>query len=150
MIDTDKDKLYKDTTVDASLSAVFFMEVLPSHDERVISTMKAIEEKLYIKEGIGGVARYENDHYHRVDDRYPNPWIVTTMWLADWYIEMGNLNKALELVNWVVKRQNEAGLLAEQFNPYTGKPLSVIPLTWSHAAFCRTVQKLDEKLKEQI
>ena len=150
MIDTDKGKLYKDTTVDASLSAVFFMEVLPPHDERVISTMRAIEEKLYIKEGIGGVARYENDHYHRVSDRYPNPWIVTTMWLADWYIQMDNLNRALELVNWVVKRQNQAGLLAEQFDPYTGKPLSVIPLTWSHAAFCRTVQKLDEKLKEQI
>ncbi len=147
MIDTDKNKLYKDYTIDASLSAVFFMGVLPPHDERVVSTMKAIEEKLYVKDGIGGIARYENDLYHRIDDTYPNPWIVTTMWLADWYIELGNLNRALELVNWATKRKSQAGLLAEQFHPRTGKPLSVIPLTWSHAAFCRTVQKLDEKLK---
>ncbi len=147
MIDTDKNKLFKDTTVDASLSAVFFMGVLPHNDERVVNTMKAIEDRLTIKDGIGGIARYENDRYHRQVEEYPNPWVVSTMWLADWYIEQGNLNKALEFVNWVVKRQSQAGLLAEQFHPYTGKPLSVIPLTWSHAAFCRTVQKLDEKLK---
>ncbi len=147
MIDIDKNKLFKDKTVDASLLAVFFMEVLPPNDKRIVNTVKAIEEKLIIKDGIGGVARYENDHYHRRYEQYPNPWIVTTMWLADWYIQQGNLTKALELVNWVVERQTQAGLLAEQFDPYTGAPLSVIPLTWSHAAFCRTVQKLDEKLK---
>ncbi|RMD46553.1 MAG: glycoside hydrolase family 15 protein [Aquificota bacterium] len=140
-------KWIKDKTVDASLSAVFFTELLPFDDFRVGETMKAIEEKLWIKKGIGGVARFENDFYHRIDKELPgNPWIITTMWLADWYIEKGDFQKALELLKWVVDRQSQAGLLAEQYNPYTGEPLSVIPLAWSHAAFCSTVLKLNEKI----
>ena len=31
-------------------------------------------------------------------------------------------------------------MLAEQVHPYTGEPLSVSPLTWSHAAFVSAVQ----------
>ena len=32
-----------------------------------------------------------------------------------------------------------SGVLAEQVNPYTNEPLSVSPLTWSHAAFVTAV-----------
>ena len=32
-------------------------------------------------------------------------------------------------------RALESGVLAEQFHPYTGGPMSVAPLTWSHATF---------------
>ncbi len=140
-------KWLKDKTVDASLSAVFFTGLLTYNEEKVVNTMKAIEEKLWIRKGIGGLARFENDYYHRVDKELPgNPWIITTMWLADWYIEKGDFQRSLELLKWVVERQTQAGLLAEQYNPHTGEPLSVIPLTWSHAAFCLTVQKLNEKI----
>jgi glucoamylase len=31
--------------------------------------------------------------------------------------------------------------MAEQLHPYTGEPLSVSPLTWSHAEYVRTVQE---------
>ncbi len=148
MIDKAEDGNYfKDKIVDASLSAVFFTGLLDVNDEMVVNTMKAIEEKLWIKKGIGGLARFENDHYHRVDRETPgNPWIITTMWLTDWYIERGDFETALYLLRWVVERQSQAGLLAEQYNPLTGDPLSVVPLTWSHAAFCWSVQKLNEKI----
>ncbi len=137
----------KDKTVDASLSAVYFTGLLHFNDYRVKSTMESIEKKLWVKKGIGGLARFENDYYHRVDKETPgNPWIITTMWLADWYIEKGDFQKSLELLKWAVERQSQAGLLAEQYNPLTGEPLSVIPLTWSHASFCYTVQKLNEKI----
>ena len=32
----------------------------------------------------------------------------------------------------------EAGVLAEQVNPYTNEPISVSPLTWSHATVVST------------
>jgi len=35
----------------------------------------------------------------------------------------------------VVGHASPAGLLPEQVHPFTGVPLSVSPLTWSHAAF---------------
>jgi len=31
--------------------------------------------------------------------------------------------------------------MAEQLHPYTGEPLSVSPLTWSHAAYVRVVRE---------
>ena len=35
--------------------------------------------------------------------------------------------------------------MAEQIHPYTGAPLSVSPLTWSHATFVSTVCQLRDK-----
>ncbi len=35
--------------------------------------------------------------------------------------------------------------MAEQLHPYTGEPLSVSPLTWSHAEYVRTVQEYIER-----
>jgi hypothetical protein len=32
-------------------------------------------------------------------------------------------------------------VLAEQFNPHTGEPISVSPLTWSHAVVMTTVMQ---------
>ncbi len=151
MIKKDKNGNWmKDKTVESSLSIIFEMGILPADDERMVSTMKAIEESLWINTEIGGIARYEGDYYHRIDDSLPgNPWIITTLWLANWYIEVDNLEKAKELIDWVLKRRNQAGLLAEQYNPYTGEPLSVCPLTWSHSSFCFTVQKLNKKLRQE-
>jgi len=39
-------------------------------------------------------------------------------------------------------------VLAEQVNPYTDAPLSVPPLTWSHASVVITVADYVEKMKE--
>src|SRR5207237_1712988 len=40
------------------------------------------------------------------------------------------------------------GVLAEQVNPYTTEPISVSPLTWSHATVVSTAIKYLEKLEE--
>jgi len=73
-----------------------------------------------------------------------NPWFITTLWLADWYAviaqEPEDLKPALKLLEWVASHALPSGVLAEQVNPYTNAPLSVSPLTWSHAAYIATVQ----------
>jgi GH15 family glucan-1,4-alpha-glucosidase len=38
-----------------------------------------------------------------------------------------------------------SGVLAEQVHPVTYRPLSVSPLTWSHAAFVTTILEYVEK-----
>ena len=38
--------------------------------------------------------------------------------------------------------------MAEQVNPYTNDPISVSPLTWSHATVCSTTIKYLEKLEQ--
>jgi hypothetical protein len=50
-------------------------------------------------------------------------------------------------MEWVAARALPSGILAEQVNPYTDEPLSVSPLTWSHATFVAMVQHYLDKLE---
>ena len=49
---------------------------------------------------------------------------------------------AIELMQWVTDHALPSGVLAEQVHPLTGEPLSVSPLTWSHATFVATVHRV--------
>jgi glucoamylase len=72
-----------------------------------------------------------------------NPWFICTLWLAEWYAvtaqKLDDLKKTLELLEWVAAHALPSGILAEQIHPYTDEPLSVSPLTWSHAAYVSAV-----------
>ena len=146
----------KDLTVDSSVYGIFEFGVLPADDERVEQTMKAVESVLWIKTDIGGVARYQNDYYHQVSkdiEKVPgNPWIICTLWLAEWYIAkaktMEDLKIPLDFLQWAADHSLESGVLAEQIDPYNGEPLSVSPLTWSHSTFVLTVIEYLNKLNE--
>ncbi len=75
-----------DETIDASLYAIYKYHLFEADDERVIATMRAVEDKLWVKTRVGGLARYENDYYHRVSNDIAavpgNPWFICTLWLA--------------------------------------------------------------------
>jgi len=45
------------------------------------------------------------------------------------------------MIDWAVRHKLPGGLLSEQLDPHTGAPLSVSPLTWSHAEFIVTVDE---------
>lgn len=144
-----------DATIDASLYGMFAFGVYDPDDIKVQNTMKAIEETLWVKTKIGGIARYEQDFYQRVanDGGIPgNPWIICTMWMAQYYIatakSLEELEKVTNYLRWAVSRALPSGVLAEQINPFTGVPVSVSPLTWSHATVVQTVMDYLEKLQE--
>ncbi len=135
--------LVKDMTVDSSASALFLFGVLPPDNARLASTMQAIGRALWVKAPVGGLARYERDYYFRVSDDFAlvpgNPWIICTLWLADWYCAtaktQAELRPALDMLEWASQCAMQTGVLAEQVHPFTSAPLSVAPLTWSHAQF---------------
>jgi glucoamylase len=142
-----------DSTVDASLFGIFAFGAYAPDDGRVTSTMDQVYEKLWCKTQVGGLARYEGDTYHRVSQELPgNPWFVTTLWLAQYYIARAKtkeeLAPALGIMEWVAERALTSGVLAEQVNPYTDEPLSVSPLTWSHANFITAVHEYLDRLIE--
>jgi GH15 family glucan-1,4-alpha-glucosidase len=55
------------------------------------------------------------------------------------------MERARHIIDWVVAHQLPGGLLSEQLDPHTGAPLSVSPLTWSHAEFIVTVDEYCKK-----
>ena len=114
--------------------------------------MNKIIEKLTCTKGAGGIARYENDNYYQVNKNAgPNPWFISTLWVAEYYIKKATsekeLTSAIEIFEWVANKALPSGVLSEQINPYTGEPLSVAPLTWSHAGFVTAVVKYLEKIE---
>lgn len=142
-----------DPTLDSSLAGLFLFGLFSPRDPRIVATMRAIEERLWVKTPVGGVARYEDDYYYQMSrdlERVPgNPWFICTLWLAEWHIARavspGELGRALELLEWVVTHALPSGVLAEQVHPETGEPLSVSPLSWSHGTFVETVLQYLER-----
>jgi len=138
-----------DITIDASNAGLWMFGMYAPDDPKIEAMMTAIRERLWIKTEVGGVARYEDDYYHQVSqdiDNVPgNPWFITTLWLAEWYAETAtseeDLKHAMDLLIWVAERALPSGVLAEQVNPYSNEPLSVSPLTWSHATYVAVVQR---------
>ena len=143
----------RDLIVDSSVSFIFKCEVFDAKDDVVQNTMDTVINRLWVKTDVAGIARYENDEYHRVSKEIPgNPWFICTLWLARWNIakatSLEQLRKSLDLLTWTVKRSLRSGVLAEQLNPHTGMPLSVSPLIWSHAEFVIAVCEYLEKYQE--
>lgn len=143
----------KDLTLESSVYGVFEFGVLPADDLRVAKTMRRVKEGLSIKTPVGGIARYYHDYYfQRSTDlsRIPgNPWIICTLWVAEWEIEsaksLDDLESPRQTLEWAVRHAMESGILPEQLDPHDGGPVSVAPLTWSHATFVLTVEKYMEK-----
>ncbi|WP_276352013.1 glycoside hydrolase family 15 protein [Cohnella caldifontis] len=137
----------KDMTLESSLFALFEFGVLPAEDPRVRATMEAIAEGLTVKTDIGGVARYRGDYYFRALDDVNvapgNPWIICTLWLAKYRIETARsaeeLDEPRRMLEMVARSALPGGNLPEQLHPVDGSPLSVAPLTWSHATYVQTV-----------
>jgi GH15 family glucan-1,4-alpha-glucosidase len=117
----------------------------PLENQAVLASFKAVEDVLAKSAPVGGVPRYEHDNYFLTKDQYlGNPWLITTLWLAQYHILKGDKQKAVELIDWVANRATASGMLAEQVDPETGIGVGVSPLVWSHSTFLETVLLLAE------
>ncbi len=136
----DRGRLNADETLDASLWGLFAFGLYPADDPRIVSTFNALEQRLSVRTGVGGMARYEEDSYQRVTPAVPgNPWFICSLWLANYLAERAkteeDLKQSLDILKWVSDHALPSGVLAEQISPLTGEPVSVSPLTWSHSTF---------------
>lgn len=140
-------EITKDYTVESSCFGLFAFGVFAADDPRIVRTMQAIEKDLRVKTDIGGIARYFNDYYfqqtHDIESVPGNPWIICTLWFAKWKIlkamTLEDLAEPYKIFEWVLRQSYSGGLLPEQIHPFTGVPLSVAPLTWSHATYVDVV-----------
>lgn len=138
-----------DATLDSSLFGLWYFGMFAAHEPRIVATMQAVRNRLWIKTDVGGAARYENDYYHQQSQDLANvpgnPWFICTLWLAQWTIATAasrqELKATVPILQWCARHGLPSGVLAEQVQPYTGAPLSVSPLTWSHATLVTAVQE---------
>lgn len=142
-------KCQKVIEADSSLAAIWFTGMFAVDHPLVKNTMQHIEKTLWLKTSIGGIARKQNDKYLSVDDDLPgNPWFISTLWLAQYWIKSGQIDLASKYLNWVIEHVDFTGLIAEQAHPYFGTGLSSKPLSWSHAELINTVNILNNYFKQ--
>jgi len=145
-----------DYTIDSSICGPFLFGMLQAADPLIKSTMAALMDRLWCKTEVGGIARYENDRYQQVSQDIANipgnPWFVCTMWIAQYHIaraqSVDDLKPALQILIWAQRCAPPSGVLAEQVHPYSCAPLSVSPLTWSHAAVVIAIHEYIDKYHE--
>ncbi|MBP7858100.1 glycoside hydrolase family 15 protein [Candidatus Saccharibacteria bacterium] len=106
-------------------------------------TFNGIEKLLFNQSPSGGSPRYEHDHYFASEPPYMgNPWFVTSLWIAQYYLQMNRDEEAKTIVQWTLQHALPSGALSEQINPTTGEQMSVLPLVWSHAELINTLLDL--------
>jgi len=143
-----------DKTIDISSAyGVFSFGVLPVDDPRLRRAFETTVRTLSRGINIGGIARYEEDGYFRVEsDAVGDPWITTTLWYAEYLIANAHtdadFDRVREIFNWVVRYAQPSGILSEQLHPKTGEQVSATPLAWSHASYVSAVLKYLDRIEE--
>lgn len=140
----DNGSLTFDDTLD--VSTLYGVMMFAAHDmgsKTLAETAKTVENQMLDKSPSGGCPRYKNDHYFESSPAYEgNPWFVSTLWLAQYYIRTKQLDRARHYIDWTIDHATESGSLAEQVNPNNGLSVGVSPLVWSHSELVNTILDL--------
>jgi GH15 family glucan-1,4-alpha-glucosidase len=134
---------YGSKRLDASLLLIPAVGFLPASDPRVQGTLRAIENKLLIDGEF--VLRYETE---KPGDGLPEgegAFLACSFWLVDNYILQGRLAEARKLFDRLLTRCNDVGLLAEEFDPLTGRMLGNFPQAYSHVGLINCALNLSRQ-----
>lgn len=134
---------YNDTADSSTLFGFTEFDPAKVSSEEIRQTAETIQGRLFNSSPAGGVVRYEHDGYFLARSEYlGNPWVICTLWLAQYFIKLGDTAKAGELIDWVVETASPSGALAEQVDPVDRHQVGVSPLVWSHAELINTLLSL--------
>jgi GH15 family glucan-1,4-alpha-glucosidase len=129
--------------LDASLLQIPLVGFLPADDPRVKGTVAAIQRELTVD---GLVHRYPPEESQPVDGLPPGEgtFLACTFWLADNLALMGRRDEALAIFERLLTLRNDVGLLAEEFDPASGRQLGNFPQAFSHVALVNAANYLSE------
>jgi GH15 family glucan-1,4-alpha-glucosidase len=128
--------------VDASLLMIPLVGFLPADDIRMQATIAKIETELC---SAGLVRRYRTGDQANVEGMF----IPCSFWLADVYWLAGRHRDAETVFSRLRGLCNDLGLLAEEYDIYTGQQLGNFPQGLSHLALISTARLLATGAKKQ-
>jgi GH15 family glucan-1,4-alpha-glucosidase len=131
---------YGSKRLDASLLLLPLVGFLPATDPRIQGTLRAIEAKLLLNDEF--VLRYETEG--AVDGLPPGEgaFFACSFWLVDNYVLQGRYDEARRLFERLLSRRNDVGLLAEEFDPLSGRMLGNFPQAYSHVGVINSALNL--------
>ena len=104
------------------------------------TSLRAIEERLLIDDEF--VLRYEPDNSSDGLPPGEGAFLACSFWLVDNYILQGRYTDAQRLFERLLARCNDVGLLAEEFDPASGRMLGNFPQAYSHVGLINAALSL--------
>jgi GH15 family glucan-1,4-alpha-glucosidase len=135
---------YGSKRLDASLLLIPLVGFLPASDPRVQGTLRAVEDKLLIDGEF--VLRYEIENSGDGLPEGEGAFLACSFWLVDNYILQGRHAEARRLFERLLARCNDVGLLAEEFDPLTGRMLGNFPQAYSHVGLINCALNLSRQM----
>ncbi len=152
LYNTDRKSFYKgvhvvdgnvtyDGTIDASsIFGSFMFGLFKVGSPELTAAADTFVKELQSQPGVAAYPRYENDIYHRADPNSKgNWWFITTLWIAQYYLETEQVELATSILTWVNGIVTSSGIMSEQINPIDHSLISPSPLNWSHAEYIATL-----------
>lgn len=130
-----------DETIDmSSIFGSFMYGLFAINNPKTKASFETAQKTFGFSASAPGIPRYENDGYRRAEgSSAPNLWYVTSLWAAQYFLEIGDNESAQATLQWVHDSALPSGMLAEQVDPNTGEESSVSPLCWSQAEYISTL-----------
>ncbi|MEU9013509.1 glycoside hydrolase family 15 protein [Streptomyces sp. NPDC048479] len=131
---------YGSEELDAAALLIPRVGFLPPDDPRVIGTVDTVRAEL----GHDGlVRRYSTDN--KAVDALPGgegAFLACSFWLADALRMTGRVKEARELFERLLTLRNDVGLLAEEYDPVSGRQVGNFPQAFSHIGLVNTALAL--------
>jgi alpha,alpha-trehalase len=127
---------YGTDALDASVLMIPLVGFLPPDDERVVTTVLAIEDELS-EDGL--VLRYRvketDDGMHGEEGSFT----ICSFWLVSALCEIGEQGRARALCEKLLSLASPLGLYAEEIDPHSGRHLGNFPQAFTHLALINAV-----------
>ena len=133
---------YGSKALDASTLMLPLVGFIKATDPRMRSTIQRIEAELTSPQGL--VYRYKD-----LDDGLQGSegtFSLCTFWLADNLLLLGEIDRAIVLLERLQGYANDLGLFSEQIDAETGEMLGNFPQAFTHMAVINTVVQLRKAL----
>ncbi|MEE1930675.1 glycoside hydrolase family 15 protein [Streptomyces sp. TRM 70351] len=139
---------YGSAELDASLLLLPHTGFLPADDPRVVGTVDAVRREL-APDGVL-VHRYLTEGPSVGRDGLPGgegAFLLCSFWLVDALAHTGRLAEAEELFERLLALRSDLGLLAEEYDPVTGRQLGNFPQAYSLLGLVNTAVLLHNRRK---
>jgi alpha,alpha-trehalase len=122
---------YETDALDASVLLAATFGFLPPDDERLVATVNAIADDLTEQ---GFVLRYRTDETDDGLSGKEGTFLICSFWLVSAFAVVGEVQRARDLMDRLLRVASPLGLYAEEFDAETGRHLGNFPQAFSHLA----------------
>jgi alpha,alpha-trehalase len=130
---------YETDALDASTLLAGSFKFLAHDDERLRNTVLAVAEELTEN---GFVLRYRTDETDDGLSGKEGTFLICSFWLVSAFAIIGELQRARDLMERLLRIASPLGLYAEEYDPETGRHLGNFPQAFSHLALIEAAARI--------